>query len=178
MKSPHTTRKECDFIFGSPPGWIIIVQIHSLLCSRYILYLRHNNSTMQSKVTINMRRRLSVFVCNSSFSQTWHCRIASFRVQKGIGSIISQRHFDRARDSTLHRCCCWYYGVHIRKNGSNQNSAHRKRQQTLFKKYLLIESFKLDRYSLQILEEFFCHCLDSCQDHLGTNFTFIIYHVV
>ena len=62
--------------------------------------MRHNNSTMQSKVTINMRRRLSVFVCNSSFSQTWHCRIASFRVQKGIGSIISQRHFDRARDST------------------------------------------------------------------------------
>ena len=96
----HAQRKECDFIFGSPPGWIIIVQIHSLLCSMQVLYLRHNNSTMQSKVTINMRRRLSVFVCNSSFSQTWHCRIASFRVQKGIGSIISQRHFDRARDST------------------------------------------------------------------------------
>ena len=96
--------------------------------------MRHNNSTMQSKVTINMRRRLSVFVCNSSFSQTWHCRIASFRVQKGIGSIISQRHFDRARDSTLHRCCCcWYYGVHIRKNGSNQSSAHRKCKQILFR---------------------------------------------
>ena len=115
-----------------------------------VLYLRHNNSTMQSKVTINMRRRLSVFVCNSSFSQTWHCRIASFRVQKGIGSIISQRHFDRARDSTLHRCCCcWYYGVHIRKNGSNQSSAHRERQQICLKSnlkryyYLLIERFQI-----------------------------------
>ena len=117
--------------------------------------MRHNNSTMQSKVTINMRRRLSVFVCNSSFSQTWHCRIASFRVQKGIGSIISQRHFDRARDSTLHRCCCccccWYYGVHIRKNGSNQSSAHRTSQQILFRISLKRELHLRCVYFLSIL---------------------------
>ena len=69
-------RKECDFIFGWPPMDFM----------QQVLYLRHNNSTMQSKVTINMRRRLSVFVCNSSFPKL---------------GIAVQRHSEYKRGSVL-----------------------------------------------------------------------------